>query len=61
MPTWTKAKVRGGRVAFINLDNVSLIVPKGSGGTHVYFIGAKDDKVAVVETAEELLAGQKEP
>jgi hypothetical protein len=27
MPTWTNAKLPSGRIALINLDNVSLIVP----------------------------------
>src|SRR4051812_13445983 len=61
MPTWTNAKLPSGRIALINLDNVSLIVPKGSRGIYVYFIGAKDDKVAVEETPEELLAGRRAP
>src|SRR3954468_9771183 len=61
MSTWTKAKVRGGRVAFINLDNVSLIVPKGSGGTYVYFTGAKDDKVAVVKLRKSCWQASRAP
>jgi len=57
MPHWVKATRTTGTPIFINLDNVTALLPDADKKeTTVYFV-EKGDQIFIKETPEELLKG----